>query len=498
MAVLTLRNDLVHLDLNDLAVVLSIRDASGLDVPWTSSPDGTGAVFFVRQDRLEGVTSVDGAGRVAAGGAAEVRWLLIPSPGAGGAQADGVRYEVGARLSYTLAGARYESDLIPDSIQVVPMPDLQLDLFIPEWVPGDDPRTPALEPSPPFPVGLRILNTGAGTASRVTLSLGQPRIVDNRTGLLVDFLLRGCDVDGSDCSPSLQAVAGNIAPQAASVVRWWMTCSLAGAFVGVDVGATHADELGGTVTALIRSERTRVHRLRKDVLVDLPGRDARADFLSIDGVLYESDGLDGVCADASAAASVATDGDTVTVRLPSAGGFVYAGIPLPPGRWSAGGVAVRSAIRADGMRVRGENAWTEVRRNAMGAWEPWLGVFDHAPAGVVEYRIDLRAANPNRAPCFLPVSGAAALTGRQLTFRVEAFDPDGTRPTVSASALPAGAAYAADGVDGGWVTWTPSEGQAGTYRLKFAATDGELAASLWVPVTVAIPDAIRGALFLFR
>ena len=44
---------------------------------------------------------------------------------------------------------------------------------------GDDPLTPQVEPSLPFPFGLIMHNTGYGTASNVTIQSAQPQIVDN-------------------------------------------------------------------------------------------------------------------------------------------------------------------------------------------------------------------------------------------------------------------------------------------------------------------------------
>ena len=497
-ALLNLHNGLEHLDLEGVEVDLRMYDLAGQPIAWTTDPDDTTALFFVTQTQFPGLASPGGGAIVPAGSTTEARWLLIPAPGAGGDGPGGLCYEVGARLRYTLAGTRYDLDLAPDAIQVLPLPELRVDLFVPEWVSGDDPRTPAVELSRPTAVGLRVLNTGAGGAAQVVLSLDPPRIVDNVTGLALDVALSGCDVDGRAAPASLLAALGDLAPVSASVVRWWMTCSLAGTFVDVGVRAVHADELGGAVTALIRDGAVRAHRLRKDVRVERPGSDDRVDFLAVDGRVYESDGTDALCADVSASATMVADGAGGTVSVVSTGGFVYAGVRLPGEAWPAGRVSVRSAVRADGLRLASENVWTEMRRSAPGDWESWLGLFDSPPPGTATYRVELRTDTPNRAPGFEPVAETRGVTGRELTIRIDAYDPDGTVPRVSVADLPVGARYQADGPDGGWVRWTPADEQAGSYRFTCFATDGELTGSVWIPVAIAVPGRERGTLFLFR
>ncbi len=495
-AVLTIRNGLAHLDLEYVAVALNVTDESGAPVRCSGDPNDNGALFFARTNALSGIGDVSGRGRVAAGTTAEARWLIIPAPGAGATAAAGVPYRIGARLSYSIAGSRFDVDVLPDTIRVVPMPDLLLDLFLTECVPGDDPRTTDVEPSNRFPLGLRILNQGAGAARAVGLSLGRPRIIANATGLLIDFSVEGCDVNGVPQGTSFQATIGDVGPGLAAVARWYLRCPLAGTLSSVTVATTHADELGGRLTALIRDERTRSHSLRKDVRVDVPGRDAQVDFLTVDGRLYESDGMDGPCADisASAALAVAAPNAVLTVQA-GTGGFVYAACAVDAA--VATGRRVASAVRSDGKSLPADNVWLDRRWSDATGWADYLCVFDHARAGAAAYTIALAAA-ANRPPVFLPVAVERACCGATLTFSVEASDPDGPAPRIAAAALPAGAVFDPGFAGRARVQWCPTPDQAGAYRLQFTASDGEDTTAVNVPLDVINPADAAGAVFLFH
>jgi hypothetical protein len=67
---------------------------------------------------------------------------------------------------------------------------------------------------------------------------------------------------------------------------------------------------------------------------------------------------------------------------------------------------------------------------------------------------------------------------------VEADDPNGTTPLLSAVPLPAGADFADLGTGSGIFNWTPALGQAGTYEIIFKASDGFLADTRRVVLTI--------------
>ena len=87
----------------------------------------------------------------------------------------------------------------------------------------------------------------------------------------------------------------------------------------------------------------------------------------------------------------------------------------------------------------------------------------------------------NRPPSHPRMGPKNVKEGSTLTFSVSASDPDGDPITYSTSALPGGASFTAST---GTFTWTPSYTQAGTYGVTFSATDGSLADTETVPITV--------------
>ncbi len=160
---------------------------------------------------------------------------------------------------------------------------------------------------------MRAKNNGSGTARNLRIDSAQPRIVENLQGLLIGFAIEGSEVNGSPATNSLQVALGDIAPNRAAVARWIMTCTLSGKFVDFQAAFSHADELGGQLTSLITQAAP--HFLVRDVLVDLPGRDGVRDFLAADGDVlrvYESEGLDTVVVDQSAAAALSLNGLSAT------------------------------------------------------------------------------------------------------------------------------------------------------------------------------------------
>ncbi len=74
--------------------------------------------------------------------------------------------------------------------------------------------------------------------------------------------------------------------------------------------------------------------------------------------------------------------------------------------------------------------------------------------------------------------------GQLLEFDVNATDPDGTIPSLTAENLPSGANFT-DNSDGtGTFSWTPTYTQAGSYDVTFNASDGDLWDTCTVDITV--------------
>ena len=81
--------------------------------------------------------------------------------------------------------------------------------------------------------------------------------------------------------------------------------------------------------------------------------------------------------------------------------------------------------------------------------------------------------------------GAKSVTeGLNLNFSVSASDPDNTIPTLTTTALPAGAVFTDNGNGSGSFDWTPNFIQSGSYSVTFFANDGISADSEIVTITV--------------
>ncbi len=90
----------------------------------------------------------------------------------------------------------------------------------------------------------------------------------------------------------------------------------------------------------------------------------------------------------------------------------------------------------------------------------------------------------NQPPVLTAIGPKTTAEGTVLSFATSATDPDGTIPALTAVGLPTGAAYV-DSLNGrGRFTWTPNYTQAGVYNVTFIASDGTLADSEIVAITV--------------
>ena len=140
--------------------------------------------------------------------------------------------------------------LVGSTITIVPNPQIVLNYFLQKNVVGDDPNTPQIEPSEPFTLGLLATNVGAGIANDFTITSGQPTIVENQKGLLIDFNIIGSQVGNQPVDPSLTVDLGNLDPGQTQVASWSLTSSLAGQFIDY-LSLVHNDNaLGGLQTCL--------------------------------------------------------------------------------------------------------------------------------------------------------------------------------------------------------------------------------------------------------
>lgn len=472
-----INNGLANIRLQNIAVEVKFMDADGNSVLASSDPNNTNALFFIRQDTMKNIANVSGTGIVEPSTSAEITWLIIPSPGAGGTSLLGVKYLVGAHLTYSLAGEQQTMDVTPDYIFVKPMPKLKLDYFLPSDVYGDDAFTELIESPVPFALGVRVKNVGYGTARGVKIESAQPRIIENSLGLLVGFQITDSEVNGQPGKDMLTVDFGDIAPSRAGVARWIMECTLSGEFIHFSADFIHSDELGGKLTSLLDSVSP--HLLIGDVLVDLPGRDAIRDFLAKDdGVLkvFESDAVDTPVADVSGSAvwQLVQDGTNEIVyalTLPATAGPLFAKVSYP----EAEGKEVRQVVRSDGKTLPRANAWlSKWRPSGTEPWQQFFNLFDVNGGGM--YKVTFRHVVPadNVAPVLQYVGRKVTRAGESLGFLVRATDANGTVPALSVSPLPAGASFTNSGSGVSTFLWTPTEGQYGVFPLRFMASDGAL------------------------
>ena len=477
---LRITNGLADLTLEDTRVDVFFTDEDGNPVAASSDPENTEALFFIRLDSLDNIDDVSGGGRVSPSTAADVHWLIVPSPGSSNGLESGTLYYVGARLSYSINGEEKITEVTPDYILVKPMPQIALEYFLPEAVYGDDPFTPQIEPPVPFSMGMRLSNTGHGIAENLKIDSARPVIVDNEQGLLIGFSIESSEVNGRTASDSLLAGFGDIGPGLAATARWNMTCTLSGRFVEFTAGLSHSNELGGELTSLISDAHT--HLLIHDIMVDLPGRDSVRDFLAKDVDVYrvyESDLVDTEVLDLTASAFLQVAGDSGSLVMPPTAGFMYVRLNDP----FEGRKSVETLIRSDGKVIKKENVWLSRQRTEDHGWRHFINLFDVNSAG--NYVIDFsHPQGLGLPPVLQPLVDRIAVEGEQIRFTVAAEDPDGTSPVLSAAPLPAGADFSDQGDGTGVFDWTPITGQAGTYELIITAADGTFTDSRRLTLTI--------------
>ncbi len=94
-----INNGLETLSLENVDINVTFEDENGNAVLASSDPNNTDALFYIRVDQMDGIADISGAGTVAPASSADVHWIIIPTPGAGGTKPSGTLYFVGASLS---------------------------------------------------------------------------------------------------------------------------------------------------------------------------------------------------------------------------------------------------------------------------------------------------------------------------------------------------------------------------------------------------------------
>ncbi|KAI0232123.1 Protocadherin Fat 4 [Lamellibrachia satsuma] len=232
--------------------------------------------FAMGEPEVSGMGSVDGNGVLEMGAAGTASWLIIPYSEA--APSHDVQYDIGGTLYYTVGGQNITVPLFPETITVTPDPRLYLNYFLERNVRSDNPMTEdVIEPTIPYTLGLLITNDGYGVARNTRITSGQPEIIENEKGLLINFKIVGAQVDNQPVSPSLTVTFGDIQARSTRVSRWMMTSSLKGTFSNYTATFENVNPLGDPQLSVMES--VLFHELLHVVRVDLPEDDGLFDFL---------------------------------------------------------------------------------------------------------------------------------------------------------------------------------------------------------------------------
>lgn len=493
-------NSLDSMPLENININIEFEDGDGNTVVASSDPNHSSAAFFISLDAHNNISSLsegdDGAitdGVIDPTEVGELRWLIVPTVGAGGDDGAGRLYYVGASLSFTYGGESQSIEVAPDTIVVKPQPNLVLDYFLPSEVNGDNPFTSEIEPVEPYNLGVRLSNKGSGPARAVKIQSAQPKIVENELGLLVDFRITGSFINDSPANKTLLLNFGDIAARSNTTGRWIMETSLTGRFTEFDATFSHVDEYGGVLTSLIEAVNT--HFLLRDVIVDLPGRDSVRDFLAQDGSqsrVYESqktgenladctDCLAVTPLDATLGASVASgSGANRILTTTATTGPVHVKVTDP----YDGAEPLTAVVREDGKVLAPANYWlSKIIQDDKIHYDYFVNVFDTNGGG--EYTLTFGGTpDVNQPPVIQHIASYTTYETGQVGFLVQSSDPDKTTPSLTASNLPTGATFEDKGNGQGVFSWFPQVGQAGRYAPEFTASDGELNAVRAASVTV--------------
>jgi beta propeller repeat protein len=392
--------------ITDFLAELTFEDP---ELSTADEPNDASDLFFVRAPTLQSVNAVDGNGVIGPTKTAVVRWFIIPKISAGGTDPRGKVYRVGARLGGRLAGVEIPEEnmtVIPADITVRPEPQLEITYFQPRDVQGDDPFTEQVESPIPFTLGVLVKNSGYGIARQVKIDSQQPRIVENKQGLLLVARLLGARVMDSPLNrASLLVDLGDIQPGETRKGAWDMITSLSGEFIDFRASYTHASDLGGMETSVIKS--LEAHFIVREVMNDQPGRDGILDFLAvtdrnanlIPDAMFESQGnvvpvnhlkqvelLGGIDSERKIRVRLQADFE----------GWGYMRLN-DPGQARLG---IKRVVRSDGKVLHPRNVWTNIRYQPITNLKlTWLNIFDQVQDGrVYHYEIEYAPAAVDTEP----------------------------------------------------------------------------------------------------
>jgi ELWxxDGT repeat protein len=346
--------------LNNISVALEVKDQNGIIV---------NDLFGITQPILVGISAVDGTGILTGNnpttpideGFGSAKWTFIPTNLA--APEVPTQYTIGGKLSYTENGKQVTVPLIAAPITVLPQAELYLDYFQQRNVYADDPFTDDIvETSVPFALGVLVRNEGKGDAKNLRITSSQPKIVENKKGLLVDFEIIGSEVNGTGVSPSLAVNFGDIAAGKTAVADWQLKSSIQGKFTDYKATFEHVNGLGKKELSLIKD--VKIHELIHQVKADRPtGDDTLPDFLvnevfdanfTPDTIYFSNGGTATVAFAAGTADAPITVSDRVAqITATTTPGWSYIKLTDP----GDGKYKVKNVVRSDGKVIKTDNVW---------------------------------------------------------------------------------------------------------------------------------------------
>ena len=343
--------------MQNIGVKVAVYDTDGHDVTDR---------FGLRKPVVNGLGNVDGTGALAVNSTGSASFILVPTSEA--APEVPTTYFVGGTLSYTVGGLTIGIPLTAAPITVYPDPRLHVKYFHQRDVFSDDPFTrDIIEPTVPFNLAVMVQNTGHGPAKKMRIVSGQPEIVENEKGLLINFKIIGTEVAGQSVTPSLTAEFGNIDPGQIGIARWLLTSTLQGLFINYSATFEHTDSLGKTNLSLI--DEVSIHEMNHLVYADGAFADGLPDFLVNDDYdpddypdhIYLSNGTTNTVSTVlqgtiDGAATVGHSNVLLTATVPA--GWTYLRIADP----ANGTLQLTGVTRSDGKPILvGTNVWVTDR-----------------------------------------------------------------------------------------------------------------------------------------
>ncbi|NCR66552.1 MAG: hypothetical protein GPJ34_08230, partial [Microcystis aeruginosa LL11-07] len=351
-------------NLTNLSVILQIKDQNGNIV---------NDKFGITDPILSNITAVDGTGILTGDnpdtpqneGIGSAQWTFIPTNLA--APEIPTQYSIGGTLSYLENGTTVTVPLLSTPITVFPQAELYLDYFHQRDVFADDPFTDDIvETSVPYSLAVLIRNEGKGDAKNLRITSGQPKIVENEKGLLIDFQIIGSEVNGQGVTPSLTVNFGDIKAGKTAVADWLLKSSLQGKFIDYKATFEHINSLGKAELSLIKE--VKIHELIHTVQVNHSNPDNLTDFLvnetfdaqfTPDIIYFSSGGTAPVKAVKNATLDAPPTLNDLTVQISATveNGWTYFRLDEP----SDSQYDIVKILRSDGTEIGLDNIWTTDR-----------------------------------------------------------------------------------------------------------------------------------------